>query len=133
MTRFSGSLPVRVVRALMSRGVSGTFRRVWFLAATWLRERRLGIRTEATIAWHELSDDEDSVDYEASGYRTLQRAFRHVQVCDEDVFLDLGCGMGRPLVMAARKPFRRVIGVELSEDLAQAARAQARADSLRTH
>ena len=34
----------------------------------------------------------------------------------------MGCGMGRPLVVAARYPFRRVIGVELSPQLAATAK-----------
>ena len=115
-------LPGRVYSALRSRGVAGLTRRAWFLASTWLRERRLGIRTEQTIPWHELSDDADSVDYEASGYRTLRRALSLVELGRQDVFLDLGCGLGRPLVMAARHPVRRVIGVELSAELCEAAR-----------
>ncbi|MGA3182468.1 MAG: class I SAM-dependent methyltransferase [Verrucomicrobiota bacterium] len=34
-----------------------------------------------------------------------------------DVFLDIGSGMGRVVVLAARYPFRKVIGVELTEKL----------------
>jgi SAM-dependent methyltransferase len=37
-------------------------------------------------------------------------------------FIDLGCGKGRALVLATEFPFRRIVGVELSETLAQAAR-----------
>jgi SAM-dependent methyltransferase len=33
---------------------------------------------------------------------------------DEFVFLDLGCGKGKPLLVAATYPFRRVIGVDIS-------------------
>jgi precorrin-6B methylase 2 len=39
-----------------------------------------------------------------------------------DVFLDYGCGMGRPLVMSATRPFRKVIGIELSPGLTELAR-----------
>lgn len=38
-------------------------------------------------------------------------------------FVDIGCGKGRPLVVASEFPFRRVVGVELSPRLAQVARA----------
>ena len=37
-------------------------------------------------------------------------------------FVDLGCGKGRVLLVAARRPFRRVVGVEISSELAGIAR-----------
>ena len=40
----------------------------------------------------------------------------------DDVFLDLGAGKGRVLYQAARYPFRRVIGVEISPLLTVVAR-----------
>jgi SAM-dependent methyltransferase len=41
-------------------------------------------------------------------------------------FYDVGCGKGRPLCVAARHAFRKVVGVELREDLCEAARENAR-------
>jgi SAM-dependent methyltransferase len=40
-------------------------------------------------------------------------------------FIDLGCGKGRPLLVAAERPFREVVGVDLSSDLAGIARSNA--------
>ncbi len=40
-------------------------------------------------------------------------------------FVDLGCGKGRPLVLASELPFARVLGVEISPALAAIARANA--------
>lgn len=37
-------------------------------------------------------------------------------------FVDLGCGKGRTLILAAQRPFKRVIGVELSPDHSKIAR-----------
>ena len=48
-----------------------------------------------------------------------------------DVFLDLGAGKGRMLLAASRYPFRRVIGVELSDRLAAIARSNVAAFRLR--
>jgi SAM-dependent methyltransferase len=42
-------------------------------------------------------------------------------------FVDLGCGKGRPLVVASELPFRRLLGVELSPRIAAVARANAEA------
>ena len=36
-------------------------------------------------------------------------------------FVDLGCGKGRALLVAAERPFRRLIGVEISPELARVA------------
>jgi predicted RNA methylase len=37
-------------------------------------------------------------------------------------FVDLGCGKGRVVLLAAQRPFRRVLGFEISPDLAAIAR-----------
>src|SRR5262245_35460876 len=36
----------------------------------------------------------------------------------EYAFLDLGCGKGRVLLVAAQRPFRKIVGVEISAELA---------------
>ena len=45
------------------------------------------------------------------------------EIRPDDVFIDLGSGMGRMVLEAARYPFKRVIGVELVEQLHDLARA----------
>lgn len=40
-------------------------------------------------------------------------------------FVDLGCGKGRPLVVASEFPFRRLLGIEIAPELAGVARANA--------
>ena len=53
----------------------------------------------------------------------LRRILPAREVEPHDVFLDIGCGMGRAVYQAAANyPFKRVIGVELSHELTQAAR-----------
>ena len=62
------------------------------------------------------------VDHIPSFSRTLERILPLDEVAPDDVFLDLGSGMGRAvLAAAATYPFRRVIGVELSQQLHQVA------------
>jgi SAM-dependent methyltransferase len=57
------------------------------------------------------------IPYVPSGWRSLPSALRHIKVSDDDVFLDLGCGKGRVVLQAAERPFKRIIGVELSPEL----------------
>jgi SAM-dependent methyltransferase len=65
----------------------------------------------------------DRTRYVPSSWHVLPRALRYLGVSDDDVFADFGCGKGRVVLQAARWPFRRVIGVEISPDLADIARA----------
>jgi SAM-dependent methyltransferase len=67
--------------------------------------------------------DVERLGYLASAWRTLPRALRHVGVSADDVFIDYGCGKGRVVHQAAKRRFRKVIGVEVSASLAEAARA----------
>lgn len=61
------------------------------------------------------------VRYEASGWAYLRRALRRCEVGPTDVFVDFGSGKGRVVWQAARYPFGRVIGVEISAQLNEVA------------
>jgi SAM-dependent methyltransferase len=61
--------------------------------------------------------------YRGTSWRLLRELFRNLEVAEDDVFVDVGTGMGRVVFMAARRPFKRVIGVERSDRLNQVARA----------
>lgn len=61
--------------------------------------------------------------YEATDYRTLFAVIRSMRIRPgQDVFVDIGAGKGRALIVAATFPFKRIVGVELSEPLVQLAR-----------
>jgi 16S rRNA G966 N2-methylase RsmD len=82
-------------------------------------ERRLGIRTLDYLDRDELglSNAKKSF-YAPTPYREFRRAMGFLSIREGvDVFLDYGSGMGRVVTMAAMHPFRRVIGVEISERL----------------
>src|SRR5262245_16419063 len=76
-------------------------------------------------------DAPDRVSYEAGGWLDLRRILRPGDVSSDSVFLDLGSGKGRIVLMAARYQFRRIIGVELSERLNAIARRNVAACRLR--
>ena len=55
---------------------------------------------------------------------SLRQALKHLpEPVDTYTFVDLGCGKGRALLVAAERPFRRVAGVEISPELARIAQA----------
>jgi SAM-dependent methyltransferase len=93
------------------------------------RLERLGDRlfdrnldTSGSVHLHDFLRD-DRVHYIPSAWHVLPRALRQIEVSSRDTFLEFGCGKGRVLHQAARRPFLRVIGVEVSPDLAELARA----------
>ncbi len=62
--------------------------------------------------------------YKPAGWSILPRILPTREVSVDDVFIDYGSGMGRIVYeAAARYPFKRVIGVELSSQLNEIARS----------
>jgi SAM-dependent methyltransferase len=89
-------------------------------------DRRFGIDTsgivpvekmglDATVARHMLP-------YAGSQPSIVRRAIATLPELADYCFVDLGCGKGRPLLVASEFSFRRIIGVELSRDLVASAR-----------
>jgi SAM-dependent methyltransferase len=87
-------------------------------------ERPAGIETAAIVRLHELGlAAGNREDYHPTPWLALKRVLSEDEVTDQDVFIDFGCGKGRVLFQAAMYPFRRVIGVEISAELAKIARS----------
>jgi SAM-dependent methyltransferase len=87
-------------------------------------ERKFGVSTSGFIQARELgSDNPDSMDHSPLNYDYIYWGLRSIPFPVNDaVFLDYGSGKGRVLVAAAGMPFRKVMGVEISERLAAVAR-----------
>jgi len=116
-------LPFRVVRNMRDHGFVKTCRIYQERFVEEFRERRFGIRTTGSVIADVHQSDSALHCYEVVNYVSLDSMFASISVDpDRDVFLDYGCGKGRAIVAAAIRPFRRVIGVELSPELAAIAR-----------
>jgi SAM-dependent methyltransferase len=61
----------------------------------------------------------DGVVYLPTAWHVLPRALRALRASGDDVLVDFGCGKGRIVHQAAKWPLKRVIGVEISQELAQ--------------
>jgi SAM-dependent methyltransferase len=90
---------------------------------TKLAERHYHIRTSDIIELDELGiAAPDRIRHKPTPWFALRRALPPRSVGPDDVFIDLGSGMGRVAFQAAlRYPFKRVIGVELSRKLHETA------------
>lgn len=71
----------------------------------------------------------DGKAYDAADYRAIWHCMRHLRIGPEDVFVDIGCGLGRVLCVFARRRLKKCIGIEYSRTLA--AVAQRNAERLR--
>jgi SAM-dependent methyltransferase/thiol-disulfide isomerase/thioredoxin len=98
-----------------SRYYWGLHRRITRL----LFERRLATAGKA-LEFEHLAPDHTH--YEPSSWLPMRWALRRLDPGPNEVLVDLGCGKGRVVCEAARRPFARVIGVEISERLLEVAR-----------
>ena len=134
MARTLATLPIKAALRVREKGLVDTLQRSWEVAEFAYGDWRLGIRAAGYITWYELGHDAECLDYDPISHRSFRRVLGCVSVRpDEDVFLDYGCGMGRALIMAAQRPFRRIIGVEKSAELCVVARENLRRARRKLH
>ena len=88
-----------------------------------------GVTTEALVFLGELDPDaigpslEFATHYEPTPVAEAEQLLDASPLPPESAtFVDLGAGMARVVLLAARRPFRRVIGVEISPALVEIAR-----------
>jgi CelD/BcsL family acetyltransferase involved in cellulose biosynthesis/SAM-dependent methyltransferase len=132
LARMAGALAARLPRELWRtfKQHFAAWRGRWF-------DWRNRVDTDPRIAVAELTDIDarlarHAVHYEATSIPKFERAMRIVgSRADGFTFIDLGSGKGRALMLAARLPFRRVIGVEISQRLHAAAVANTAAFAAR--
>jgi hypothetical protein len=97
-------------------------------AGTWVvdrlldsaRDRRFGIRSIGGSIPQPISSD--FIHYQPVSYLDLEESLNLADIIEADVLVDVGSGMGRAVCAAAMRPLRAVIGVEISDELCQAAR-----------
>lgn len=140
MGRSAQTLVAQVRWSLRQRGVRGTLGLMWGRFRG--RERsgsstvhpfdaQYGVETSGLIGGAELpgghAHDVYSTAYfgvPPSRMRLLLEVWQRspgVRPLEEYAFLDVGCGKGRALLLASELPFREVVGVELSPELAEIA------------
>jgi SAM-dependent methyltransferase len=69
-----------------------------------------------------FNDGGENVFYLGSQWLPVRRALRDLDPGPADVFVDLGSGKGKVLLIAGRLPYRRVVGIELDRELSECAK-----------
>ncbi|MEJ2619020.1 MAG: class I SAM-dependent methyltransferase [Candidatus Thiodiazotropha sp.] len=81
-------------------------------------ESMRGLDTTLVVNLSDVNEeDEERSNYIPSGWATLKRLTDVRPLTSDDVFLDIGSGKGRVVILTATYPVKRVIGVELSSVL----------------
>lgn len=85
-------------------------------------DSRFGVNTGGIIERDQLDISENqkkqAIQYQGTPTINLGLALSKLPIDYQDfVFIDIGAGKGRAVIMAARFPFKGIIGVELSENL----------------
>ncbi len=111
--RFISNTIVRVKQ----QGILATMARAWGVAQWRMSEWRLGVKTSGDIAADKLGHGDQQFGYQPIDPRSLQMALDWLKPDGSDVFVDMGCGLGRAMLIAAKYPFARVMGVEYSREL----------------
>jgi SAM-dependent methyltransferase len=88
-----------------------------------------GIHTSTNLPWWLITSGKPS-DAHTTGYLGCQPscvrdALRTIPELERRTFVDLGCGKGRALVLASEFPFRKIVGIEISEQMVAVARRNA--------
>jgi SAM-dependent methyltransferase len=128
----------RAVKSLRNQGfaasvvkLAGPFADRWF-------DRKYGTETCTIMELDHFAIESPNKDhcfrYQPTRVLPLRKAFAVVrQMAPADsVLLDLGCGKGRVLLVAAEQGFRRIRGVEFAAELCQTARRNIAAFKART-
>ena len=85
-------------------------------------DHKFGIESGGRRSVRELGfTSPDYVEYQAVSYADMEEILAILRPGADDVFLDLGCGMGRAVCMAGMRRLGSVIGVEISPQLCEIA------------
>ena len=99
----------------------------WYLDRTF--DRRFGTDTSGQIQLDSLKIEshnrQHGIYYEATPTKLFSSVMKnYLDVRYEDfIFIDLGSGKGRPLLLASDFPFKEIIGIEFSDSLHQVAQS----------
>lgn len=128
----------RIRHSIASRGVRRSVADLLTLVLAYKPERdltfdrRFGTDTAGSVASTELGIADAQVREQAILYLpsppdVTRWMLRHVDITPSQcTFVDLGCGKGRVVLVASEWPFKRIVGVEISQALVDVARNNAR-------
>jgi protein-L-isoaspartate O-methyltransferase len=111
-----------IPRYLATHGMSGFARELRFRLSNRVLDAVLNVQTHGVVVTpQELGlCRADYLGYQTVGYSTIATALRAVPLAPDCIsLLEIGCGMGRPMIVAARLGCRSVRGIEIAPVLSE--------------
>ncbi len=118
-------LLIRTYNSIRDKGLSRTFQSLISVLEDFYFEMKYGISTSSIVKCEDLDISEASKEHSEEYMPTRIRHFRLLikvlNFPEKSVFVDMGSGMGRVLLMASLYNFKRITGVEISDRLCEIA------------
>ncbi|MBU1726821.1 MAG: class I SAM-dependent methyltransferase [Candidatus Omnitrophica bacterium] len=86
------------------------------------QDKRLRIETSQHLQFQDNSLNQDMHVYLPSPYSTLKLIIASLKLNPNDIVIDYGCGKGRVVFMFATQKLKKVLGVDLNEEMLAVAR-----------
>jgi SAM-dependent methyltransferase len=119
----------RLIESLREKGVFGTLKSAARILADYRFDWKYGTDTMRRVEVDSFETGSayktHATPYQASKTRPLLKLLRELRLPKEGVFVDLGCGKGRVLFIAAQLGFKKIIGIEFCARLCRQARENA--------
>jgi len=120
---------LRIVSNVRERGVVKTMQGIMSKVGDYAFDLRYGTDTATRVDLQDLQIESGNkrrgVNYMPTHAGPFSKLIRALDLPKEGVFVDLGCGKGKILLLASQYGFKRLVGVEFSHELCEAARRNA--------
>lgn len=116
---------VELVKRVISKGPLSTVQSGLSVIDDYVFDYRYKLETRAEVAINDLDisqEDKQHADkYKPTRARYFRKIMEKLDLPRNGVFVDVGCGKGRILLLAAEQGFDQVVGLEISPGLCQIA------------
>lgn len=116
----------RTYKSIREKGFSRTYQSVISVLEDFYFEMKYGVTTSKIVKREDLDiseiSKEHSEEYKPTRIRHFRLLINRLKLPEDSVFVDMGSGKGRILLMASMINFKRVTGVEISGRLCEIAR-----------
>ena len=115
----------RLAKRILTDGFLRTWQSAVSVIDDWIFDLRYGLDTRTEVAVKDLDicqeDKRHAEKYKPTRARYFRSFMKHVAVPTNGEFVDVGCGKGRVMMLAAEQGFDRVVGLDISENLCEIA------------
>lgn len=116
----------RTYNSIRDKGLARSFQSVISVIEDSYFEMKYGVSTSKIVKREDLDiseiNKEHSEEYKPTRIRHFRLLIRGLNLPEDSVFVDMGSGKGRVLLMASLHNFKRITGIEISSRLCEIAR-----------